>query len=72
MYQVAYVDGEPAGFGKLRDSKPAACVSDAGSLEIQQMYLLEEFHRPGVGGELMRVLLDLARLRERDCGCLMA
>ena len=54
LFVVAYVDGEPAGCGGVRD------FGD-GTAELKRMYVDPRFRKHGVGRGLVEHLLDYAR-----------
>ncbi len=61
FYVIAQVDGEPAGFGKLKAGQWPACIPGVKPLEIHQLYVLREFHRLGLGRRLVDALMAEAR-----------
>lgn len=51
---------EVVGYAKLRTSKKQAALGDKAAIEIQRLYLLEEYTGKGIGKALMQKCLDKA------------
>lgn len=66
-YLVAQHDSIDCGFGKLRHSenKPE-CIPGQNPFEVHQIYLLQPFHRRGIGSKLMDGLAELAVSKSGD------
>lgn len=60
-YLIAEVDGEAAGLGKLKTGPWPAWIPGVKAVEIHQLYVLEQFHRLGLGRRLVDGLLAQAR-----------
>ena len=52
-WQVAVVDGAPIAYAKLTPLRAPAAGAAQGSLELQQIYVLPEWHGTGVADRLM-------------------
>ena len=59
-YLVALIDDEPAAFTKIRDADKPDCVPGARVLELQQVYVLPDKQRHGLGGQLIDASFNLA------------
>ena len=57
---VVEFDGEMIGFAQLREHSTEDCVSDLNPIEIQRLYLKQEFHGRGIANQLMKACLDEA------------
>ncbi len=64
-YIIAEVDSRAAGFGKLRIHGSPECIPGSNPGEVQQLFLLPEFHRMGIG---RRLLDELKRLAQQNGG----
>ncbi len=51
---VAYLDGEPAGYIKLRTSKQPDCIEDPTPIELERIYVHQHCIGKGVGAALMQ------------------
>lgn len=65
VFLIAYVDGSPAAYARLRFGPPPACVPGTAPVEIVRFYAEREWIGRGVGRRLMRAALQLAE----DRGC---
>ena len=65
-YLIAHEDENFAGFVKIRDGAPHACVEADTAIEVQQLYVSPDFQRRGVGGILMDGSVELVRERRVD------
>ncbi|RUL79965.1 GNAT family N-acetyltransferase [Dyella choica] len=61
-WRVAQVHGEIIGYAKLRPLAAPAPNPRKGALELQQIYVLREWHGRGVADRLMHWALDRARM----------
>lgn len=57
---LAYVDGVPAGYLKLREDKTARQISNKNALEIARIYVLKAYSGKGVGKALMQKSMEMA------------
>lgn len=62
-YLLAFLSDRPAGFVKIRASDIPQAVPADGALELQQVYVLPEFQRSGLGGRLIAAAEAYARDR---------
>ncbi len=65
-YLVASVDGEATGFVKIRVGEKPAVIPGSSALELQQVYVLTDKQRYGIGGRLIEAVVDIARLEGAD------
>ncbi len=56
-YLLALVDGEAAGFAKLRERGGPDCVPEPRAVELQQLYVAPDLQRFGVGAKLIEAVL---------------
>ena len=61
LFFLAEVDGEAAGYAKLYQGEPPACVTCDSSLELARIYVLEKWLGKSVGQALMQRCMDEAR-----------
>jgi GNAT superfamily N-acetyltransferase len=60
-WQVAIADDEPIGYAKLTALRAPANNPRPGALELQQIYVLPDWHGTGVAGQLIDWALERAR-----------
>jgi diamine N-acetyltransferase len=60
VWRVACAHGEPIGYAKLRALKAPAPNPLPGALELQQIYVLRQWHGTGVAQQLMNWAIDAA------------
>ncbi|MBB3890615.1 GNAT superfamily N-acetyltransferase [Phenylobacterium haematophilum] len=65
-WQVATSRGEPIGYAKLTPLRAPFSDASAGALELQQLYVLQDWHGLGVADRLMEWALSAARQRGAD------
>ena len=58
---IAEVEGEAAGYAKLRSGAPPECVTGENPVELARLYVGEEWLGRGVGQALMQRCVDEAR-----------
>lgn len=58
-YRIARVDGVIAGYAKL--SPPWLDIAQPGELQLNQLYIAEEWHGQGIAQQLMAWTIDTAR-----------
>lgn len=58
---IAYLDGEPVGFTKLRDDNVAKKLENVRALQIQRIYILKEYQGYNAGKALMEKIKSVAR-----------
>lgn len=59
--EIAWVDGNPAGFIHLLDGQPEACVTGERPIELLRFYVEAKWHGRGLGQSLMDRCLAIAR-----------
>lgn len=60
-WRVATARGEPVGYAKLTPLRAPASEPRAGAMELQQIYVLSDWHGDGVAARLMEWSLATAR-----------
>jgi diamine N-acetyltransferase len=60
-FYIAWINGKPVGFAKIRKDRKPKGISALKSMEIERIYVLQEFQGFSVGKELMNMVKDLAR-----------
>lgn len=60
-WRVAVAAGEPIGYAKLTPLRVPAVDPDSSALELQQLYVLRDWHGAGVAAGLMEWALETAR-----------
>jgi len=65
-YLMALIDGEATGFVKIREGEQPAVIPGSSALELQQVYVLPDKQRHGVGGQLIEAVVDIARSENAD------
>ena len=58
---IAFLDGEPVGFTKLRDDRQAKTLEKVRALEVQRIYILKEYQGYNAGKALMEKIKSVAR-----------
>ncbi len=58
---IAWINGKPVGFTKIRKDRQPKGIPLLKSMEIQRIYVLQEFQGFSVGKELMKMVKELAR-----------
>jgi ribosomal protein S18 acetylase RimI-like enzyme len=61
IYLVAYFEGQPAGFAKIKRHSLNELISSPAQMELQKLYVLAEFQGRGVGHRLIQEVINLAR-----------
>jgi ribosomal protein S18 acetylase RimI-like enzyme len=54
------VNGVPAGFVQMKESRPPECVGDSRALEVWKLYVLQQFQGSGIADALLRWGLERA------------
>ncbi|MEW5961134.1 MAG: GNAT family N-acetyltransferase [Chloroflexota bacterium] len=65
VFLIAEIEGETAGFARLKEGQPPAGVTGLRPIEIVRIYARREWLGHGVGATLMQACLDEAR--QRSC-----
>jgi ribosomal protein S18 acetylase RimI-like enzyme len=63
VFFIAFFENEPVGYIKLRLQKPPKSVQGPEPIELERIYVLEEYTKQGIGGRLKEMALAEARLR---------
>jgi len=58
---LAYLDGIPAAFTKVRDDRKAKKLEEIKAIEIQRIYVLQEYQGFSLGKAMLDMIKDLAR-----------
>jgi ribosomal protein S18 acetylase RimI-like enzyme len=61
IYLLALLDGEPAGFAKIKKSSLNEHIESIGQMELQKIYVLQEYHGKGIGTALMKEVKKVAK-----------
>lgn len=61
-FYIAWINDKPVGFTKIRRDRKPKGISGLKCLEIERIYVLQEFQGFSVGKELMQLVKGLARL----------
>lgn len=65
IFYFLYADEKLAGYLKLNEYNAQTDIYDPQSLEIERIYIAEEFQGKGLGSTLMNKAIDVANLREK-------
>lgn len=60
IYSIIYSGDQPAGFSKIIFNSPGAHIPFAPVAKLERIYLLNEFHRLGLGKVLLQHNLEMA------------
>src|SRR5678815_4438704 len=60
-FLIAEVDGRAAGYAMLRESEPEDGVEGANPVELVRLYVSRDWHGRGIGEQLMRACIEVAR-----------
>jgi ribosomal protein S18 acetylase RimI-like enzyme len=60
IYLLAYKEGKPAGFAKIKKHSLNELIESPVQMELQKIYVLPEYQGNGVGDALMQKIKDLA------------
>jgi len=60
-FLIAEVGGRAAGYAMLRESEPENGVEGANPVELVRLYVSRDWHGRGIGEQLMRACIDVAR-----------
>lgn len=61
VYLLAFKEGEPAGFAKIKKHSLNDRIESGAQMELQKIYVLPEHHGSGVGTALLKEIKNLAR-----------
>ena len=62
---IAYLDGEPVGYARMREEKYPEALSSSDAVEIHRLYVTQPYWSRGVGRALMDACIDEAGARGR-------
>ena len=66
LYLLAYVEGKPVGFAKLKKHSLNELIVSPVQMELQKIYVLAEYQGRGVGAALMNEINNLAHEERPD------
>ncbi|KPU44362.1 protease synthase and sporulation negative regulatory protein PAI 1 [Oxobacter pfennigii] len=66
LFYFLYADGELAGYLKLNESAAQTDINDLQSIEIERIYIANEFQGKGLGGVLINKAIDIAKMRKKS------
>lgn len=66
IYFMALIDGEPAGFAKVKKHSLNPEINWFVQSELQKIYVLPEYHGSGAGTALMQSVIHLAKEMQPD------
>jgi len=61
IYLLAFVDGRPIGFAKIKRHSLNDQIESGAQMELQKIYVLPEHHGSGIGTALLKEVKNLAR-----------
>ena len=61
VYFLAFLDGEPAGFAKVKQISLNEHIESIAQMELQKIYVLQEHHGKGVGTALFKEVRNLSK-----------
>lgn len=65
IFFMAYVENEPAGYVKMRDSQNPEHLEDSAAIEIVRIYSVTAMIGKGIGKLLIQTCIDIARKRNK-------
>src|SRR6476660_3783574 len=60
VYLLAFFDGEPAGFAKVKKYSLNEHIESVAQMELQKIYVLQEYHGKGIGSALLKEVKNIA------------
>ena len=66
VYLLAFIDHEPAGFVKVKKYSLNEHIESVAQMELQKIYVLQEFHGRGIGSALLKEVKNLAKEVDPD------
>jgi ribosomal protein S18 acetylase RimI-like enzyme len=60
-FYLATIEGAPVGFMKLRSNRQPRGIAEKRCLEIQRIYVLQEYQGASVGSELVKLAKEIAQ-----------
>jgi len=61
VYLLAFFDGEPAGFAKVKKYSLNEHIESVAQMELQKIYVLQEYHGKGIGTALLKEVKNIAK-----------
>lgn len=61
IYLLAFKEGEPVGFAKIKKHSLNDQIESGAQMELQKIYVLPEHHDSGIGTALLKEVKNLAR-----------
>ena len=61
VYLLAFYDGAPAGFAKIKKYSLNEHIESVAQVELQKIYVLQEYHGLGVGSDLLKEVRNVAK-----------
>jgi diamine N-acetyltransferase len=61
VYLLAFIDGEPAGFAKIKKYSLNEHIESISQMELQKIYVLQEYHGKGIGTALLKEVNNVAK-----------
>ena len=61
IYLLAFVEGKPVGFAKLKSHSLNDLIASPVQMELQKIYVLPEYQETGVGTALINEVINIAR-----------
>lgn len=66
VYLLALMDGEPAGFAKVKKYSLNEHIESIAQMELQKIYVLQEYHGKGIGTALLKETKNITREIDPD------
>lgn len=66
VYFIAMLDGKPAGFAKVKLDSLNEHIESIAQMELQKIYVLQEYQRLGIGTALLNEVKRMARNMNSD------
>lgn len=61
VYLLACFEGEPAGFAKIKKYSLNEHIESVAQMELQKIYVLQEYHGKGIGTALLKEVKNVAK-----------
>jgi len=65
LFYFLYVDEQLAGYLKLNEDKAQTDINDPQSIEIERIYVTNDFQRKGLGSILLNKAIEIACIRKK-------
>jgi ribosomal protein S18 acetylase RimI-like enzyme len=66
VFLLAFVDDQPAGYARLKDSENPASLHKVDALEISRIYVMNTAIGTGIGKALMQECIQVAKKRKKE------